>query len=143
MTAKSPDLGSSAVEVVPLFEEIVSVGKREVEQGCVCVSVHDEEQILEEVLRHQTVDIERVAINHSVETIPAPRNEGSLLIIPIVCDEVVVTKRYMLKERFRIHLREEVRQQRISVTLKSEEAEIERTSASSTPDRTRLHPTLP
>jgi uncharacterized protein (TIGR02271 family) len=129
MTAEPSEPGSPApapseVEVVPLFEETVSAGKREVEQGRIRVSVRvrDGERILEEVLRHQTADVERVAINCPVETIPAPRNEGNVLIIPLVREEVVVIKRYILTEEIRIHLREEVRHERIPVTLKSEEA---------------------
>jgi uncharacterized protein (TIGR02271 family) len=128
----SPDLGSSEVEIIPLFEETAAVEKREVEQGRVRVSVRvrDEERIIEEVLRHRTADIERVPVNRAVDEMPSSRTEGDVLIIPIVSEEVVVTKRYILKEEIRIHLREEQRRERIPVTLKSEEVEIERISTS-------------
>lgn len=91
-------------EVIPLVEETLTVGKRVVETGKVQVRTTVEEYVetVTTELKRGTVVVDRVPINQPVETEPQPRWEGEVLIVPVVEEEVVITKRLVLKEELRI-----------------------------------------
>jgi hypothetical protein len=56
-----------------------------------------------EALFADEVGIERVAVNQIVDQPPANRQEGDILVIPVVEEILVVQKRYMIKEEIRIN----------------------------------------
>jgi uncharacterized protein (TIGR02271 family) len=91
-------------EVIPLVEETLTVGKRGVETGKVEVrtTVEQRTETITTELKRGTVVVDRVPINQPVETEPQPRWEGEVLIVPVVEEEVVITKRLILKEELRI-----------------------------------------
>ena len=60
-------------------------------------------------LKHEHVVVERVAVGRVVEAIPPVRQEGDVTIVSVVEEEVVVTRRLILKEE--VHLR------RVSTTI--------------------------
>lgn len=92
-------------EVIPLVEEVVRLGKRTVETGRVRVSLTTEtaEEILRETLRSRRAAIERVPVDREVSEVPATRQEGDVIIVPVVEEVLVVEKRLVLREE--IHLR--------------------------------------
>ena len=108
--------------------EELEVGKRTVETGRVQISkrVHEREEVVDVPLLREEVEIQRVAVNRVVEGPVAIRQEGDTTIVPVVEEVLVVEKRLMLKEELRITKRrvEEHRPQR--VTLRSEDATVER-----------------
>lgn len=122
-------------EIVRLHEEVLSTGKRQVERGRVRISigVHEREQALEQSLERQDVEIERVPVGRPVDEVPEPRQEGELLIVPVVEEELVVTKRLVLKEEIHIRKRVTQRTERFTVTLRSEHADIARTDTPNAP----------
>src|SRR5215467_11668288 len=90
--------------VVPLHAEEVSVAKRRVVTGQVKVGTvtKESEQLVEELLEHEHVEIERIAVGKEVDKAPAVRQEGDTLIIPVLEEIVVVERRLLLKEEVRV-----------------------------------------
>jgi len=91
-------------EVIPLVEETLAVGKRVVETGLVQVktTVEQRTETLVTELKRGSVVVDRVPVGQVVESEPQPRWEGEILVVPVVEEEVVVTKRLVLKEELRI-----------------------------------------
>lgn len=94
-----------AEAVIPIVEETLRVDKRLVETGRVRVSLTTEveEEILRETLRTRHAEVERKPVGRTVTEVPRVRQEGDLLIIPVVEEVLVVEKRLVLREE--IHLR--------------------------------------
>ena len=63
--------------------------------------------VVSEPLLRETVTVERVPVGRYVETMPTIRQDGDVTIMPVVDEEIVVTRR--------LFLREEVRVQRVSI----------------------------
>ena len=118
--------------VLPLVEEALRVGKRQVETGRVRVSVNTdiEEQVVRETLRSERAELERVPINRElavVEPAPAVRQEADgTVVVPVVEEVLVVEKRLVLREEVRMRLvavDEAVEQ---PVTVRKQRASVER-----------------
>jgi len=124
-------MAESELTVIPILEESVVVTKRTVDRGGVRITklVHESEEIVDELLRQERVTVERVAINQPVDHTPTVRREGDTLVIPILEEVVVVEKRLMLKEEIRVTMQQTNRRQPQSVTVRREEAVIERINA--------------
>lgn len=114
--------------IIPLYEETLSVAKRQVERGRVRVDVKvvEQEQTLEQILERRDVEVERVAVGRVVETIPETRQEGDVMIIPVVEEEVVLVNRLVLREEIHVRKRATQRTEQFTVKLRSEHAEITR-----------------
>ena len=114
--------------VVPLHAEEVSVAKRRVVTGQVKVGTvtRESEQLVEELLEHEHVEIERVAIGKQVDKAPAVRQEGDTLIIPILEEIVVVERRLLLKEEVRVRRTREKQPYQERVVIRKQEAVITR-----------------
>ena len=121
--------------VVPVIQEQAVVEKKLKVTGYVRVRklVHEAEEIVREALASDTVDIERVPKDILVEGPVAIRVEGDVTIIPILEEEVVVTKRLRLKEEVRISRRHTSKDFTQQVILRSEELVVERLDGQ-TPD---------
>lgn len=118
---------------VPLAEEQLVTGRREHESGRVRIRTHvvEEEVQAEDRLVEEEVSVERHQIGRVIDEIPPIREEGPLLIIPVVEERVVSEVRLVLVEEIRI-LRERItsRESR-PVILRREVAEIEHIPPSS------------
>jgi uncharacterized protein (TIGR02271 family) len=114
--------------VIPLLAEEVTVSKESVETGRVQVSriTREREQLIDELLAHQTVEIDRTPIGRQVETMPAIKEEGDTIVIPIVEEVLVVERRLLLKEEVRVRRVRSTQQHRESVTLRHHEAVVTR-----------------
>lgn len=125
-------IGSTGeVHVLPVIDEQLQVGKREVDTGR-GVRVHrhtvERNEVLDEPLRQDVVEVTRVPVGKWVDSTAPPmtRQEGDTLVIPVLEEVLVVERRLCLKEEVRI-----TRQQREvhtpqSVVLKSYEVQVER-----------------
>ncbi len=128
--------------VLPLVEEALRVGKRQVETGRVRVSVstETEERLLRETLRTERAEVERVAVGRELaegEQAPtARREEDGTLVVPVLEEVLVVERRLVLREEIRLRLvaAEEAVEQ--PVTLRRQRAVVERlpTPAAGGPD---------
>ena len=119
------------VAVIPLVEERIRVGKREVESGRLLVRVdvnERHERVVEELARDE-VTIERVTMNQRLTEVPHVRLEGNVTVIPVVEEVVVVEKALVLVEEIRIHRATGSQTADIPVTIRSEEVTIERQDA--------------
>ncbi|HWD98536.1 MAG TPA: YsnF/AvaK domain-containing protein [Bryobacteraceae bacterium] len=117
--------------VIPVIEEELVTGAREVKTGTVRVSKEVEQvrKIVSAPAVRDVVQVNRIPVNRIVDSIPQMREEGDLLVIPVVEEELVIQKRLVLKEE--IHIRRRRTRERVSkeVTLDSERAVVERLDA--------------
>ena len=104
-TSGSPLARGRTEEVIPLVEEVLHLGKRTMETGRVRVSLTTEtvEETLRETLRNRHAEVEHMPIGREVSQVPVTRQEGNTIIVPVVEEVLVVTKKLVLKEE--IHLR--------------------------------------
>lgn len=114
--------------VIPVFEEELSVAKRVVETARVRVSrvTHSHEQLVDEILQHQKVEVERVPVDRLIEVMPSIRQEGDVTIVPVVEEVLKVERRLVLKEEVRIRQTHQGERHQETVTLRSQEALVSR-----------------
>jgi len=113
---------------IPVIVEEAHIGKEWHETGRVRVTkvAHETEEQVQELLRQEQVNVERVAVNQLVESMPSPRQEADTFIIPLVEEELVVVKRFRLKEEIRITKQVKEKPVTKSVTLRKEDVVVER-----------------
>jgi uncharacterized protein (TIGR02271 family) len=114
--------------VIPLLAEEVAVSKQVVETGRVQVArlTHEREQLIDELLAHETVEIDRTQIGRQIDAMPAVREEGDTIVIPLVEEVLVVERRLFLKEEVRIRRVRTTERHQESVTLRHQEAVVTR-----------------
>src|ERR1700761_3241724 len=90
--------GSVEEQVIPVLAEQISVERRCVETGRVLATVttQSHQRIITEDLARDTVEVERVLIGRTVETVPPVREEGDTTIIPVVEEVLVIERRLIL-----------------------------------------------
>jgi len=123
--------------VIPLHDESVTVGKQRVERSRVRVTTHvsEREEIVREALEHEEATVTRVPIDREIDAPPGIRQEGDVMVIPLVEEVLVVERRLVLREE--LHIRKNRRTVEIEqpVTLRSEDAVVERVTAPPSPVR--------
>ncbi len=126
MSGNNP--GDFSPEHTPIVEETLTIDKREVETARVRVrtTVDEREQIVHEELLHTAVEIDRIDINRVVETAPEVREEGELLIIPIVEERLVISKELVLVQEMHVRRRQTSQKIEQPVTLRKTRLEVER-----------------
>ncbi|RZK32483.1 MAG: DUF2382 domain-containing protein [Hymenobacter sp.] len=126
--------------VIPVIAESFRIEKQTVETGRVVLhkTVHVDSQTVEVPLREEQVQVQRIAVNRYVEEAPPVRHEGETMIIPIVREEVVVTKRLLLIEELHVHKQVLTTQTSQIVELRREEVTYERTATPPTPAASEL-----
>jgi uncharacterized protein (TIGR02271 family) len=96
---------------LPLVEEVPRIIRRRRVTGGVRVSVTTTEAPGEvhTTRRRRMVEVERVALDQEVETPPPVRQEGDLVVVPVLEERLVVVRRLFVTEeiRFRIAVEEE------------------------------------
>jgi uncharacterized protein (TIGR02271 family) len=125
-----PAQGAAApdADALRLHEEQLSVDKARTETGRVRVRVvtREHDETVEVPLTREHYEIERVPIGREVEAIPPRRQEGDVTIVPVVEEVIVMRRKLVLKEEVRLRLVRTTEQHRESVTLRRQEAVIER-----------------
>lgn len=116
-------------KVLPVIEEKLEVRKVTVETGAVRVRkiVHEESRTVDMPLMHEEVSVTRVPVNRIVEDKFHSRQEGDTLVIPVFKE--VITRHLVLLEEVRITTRRRVEQGAQEVSVKREEAVVERYDA--------------
>jgi len=91
--------------VIPVVEERVVVGKRTFEGRTVQVTSRPvvRSQTISEPVIQERVSVERVPVGQVIDAVPDIREEGDLTVIPVVEEQIVVTRQLVLTEE--IHLR--------------------------------------
>lgn len=114
--------------VVPLFEEEVNVAKRIVETGRVQVSriTHSHQHMVDELLRHEKVEVERIPMERPIDAMPSIRQEGDVTIVPVVEEVLKIERRLVLREEVHIRRVQQTERYQKEVTLRKQEALISR-----------------
>ncbi len=128
LQAGSRDFIAGTAEAIPLIEEKLTVGKRTVETGKVRLikTVDEYQEQLNEPLAVRSFEVERVILNKTVEEVPEVRHEGETTVYSVVEEQLILTKRLVLKEEVRVTLRETERVDTQVVTLRREHLAVER-----------------
>lgn len=118
-------------QVIPIVEEQVVVLKRKTltEGVRVQTTVREDEAAVDEPVVSETVSVERVPLDRWVEGPIPVRQEGDTTVVTLLEEVVVVEKRLRATEEVRITKRRDVQRHAETVTLRREEAVIERVSA--------------
>jgi uncharacterized protein (TIGR02271 family) len=118
-------------EVIPLVEETVRVGKREVRGGTVRVRtvVDTVEELARAELHGEKVDVTRVPVDCEIDRAPEVRTEDGVTIIPVVEEVLVVEKRLVLKEELHVRRQQTTENVEVPVTLRRQRAVVERVTA--------------
>ena len=115
-------------EVIPLVQEDIVISKHEVETGRVRVRTEVQwhtEHARADLFRNH-VEVERVPVGREIEAVPPVREDGDMVIIPVVEEVLVVEKRLVLKEEIRLKRTRTVEQIDEPVRLRVMEAVVER-----------------
>ncbi len=119
---------SDDLKTLPLHAEILAVAKH-VRKTLVRVTrtTNTRDVVIDEELAHEQVIVERVAIGRVVDEVPPVRQVGDVTILPVVEEEIVVTRRLVLREE--VHLRRVHTTQRHveTVTLREQSVSVTRT----------------
>ena len=123
---RTPDKAGETV--IPLLAEEIAVSKQVVETGRVQIArvTHEREQLIDELLAHETVEIDRTPIGRQVNAMPAIREEGDTVVIPIIEEVLVIERRLLLKEEVRVRRVRSTERHQESVTLRHHEAVVTR-----------------
>ena len=115
-------------EVIPVVEERAVILKRKKLTGGMRVRtvVHEDEEVIDQPLTTEEVEVERVPLDRWVKAPVPVRQEGETTIITLLEEVVVVEKRLRATEEVRITKRRTTRQASQHVTLRREEAVVER-----------------
>ncbi len=126
--------GNQDAQVIPLAEETLSVGKREVETGRVRfrTEVTERTETVDEPLLRTEVSTRRVEVNQFVDSPPTVRYEGDTMIVPILEEVLVVEKRLRVKEEVYITQVQTEHHAPQTVTLRTETLVEERLPAENT-----------
>lgn len=127
-TATQPE--SSQLNI-PVVEEKLNIERQIVEKGKVKIRkrVAKKSELLDVPEIHENVKVERIPINRLIETAPPPiRYEGSTMIISVLREEVIVTKRLVLVEELHVNKEQTEVHNPQEIGLLKEEIEIERTA---------------
>jgi stress response protein YsnF len=114
--------------VVPVLKEELEIHKELRKTGTVRIvkTVHELEEAINESLASETVDVQRVPVDQIVGTLPQIRTEGDVTIVPVVKEEIVVTKQLRIVEELRITKRRSVSEYKENVKVRAEEVTVER-----------------
>lgn len=124
------DVGVGGETTIPIIREDVIITTREVDTGGVRVHkiVNERTETVEQPTTRNFVDVERVSIGRVIEgtDVPRARQEGDIMIIPVLEEMLVVEKRLVLKEEIRITRRRTDDVEQVQVVLREEDVQIER-----------------
>ena len=121
----------------PLHAEELSVSRQQIAGYTVQVSIvtREGEGVVDVMLNHERVEIDRVPIGRPVDAIPPVRQEGETTILPVVEEIIVVQRRLILKEEVRIKRLHVSERHQEAVVLRKQEAVITRMEPHSGSDR--------
>ncbi|MEO6457870.1 MAG: YsnF/AvaK domain-containing protein [Chloroflexia bacterium] len=119
------------VTVVQLREEELGVTKQWAEAGAVLIrkKVETRTDTLPVELGYEEVSVQRVPVNRMLAEGESaePRQEGDTLIVPVVEEEIVITKRSVVREELHVTKRRLTRQREVTGEVRREHLDVETT----------------
>jgi uncharacterized protein (TIGR02271 family) len=115
----------------PLMEEDLHVTKRVIDTGQgirLRKTVAEREEVLDQPLRQDELVVEHVPIGRVISDaeVPAVRQEGDTMVVPVLEEVLVVQKQLLLKEELHITRRQHQISRPQTVVLRSEQITVER-----------------
>ena len=112
----------------PLYAEDLTVSKRQIAGDMVQVGTvtRETESLVDEMLNHERVQIDRIPVGRQVDAVPPIRQEGDTTILPVVEETVVVERRLILTEEIHIRRLHVSERHQEAVILRKQEAVITR-----------------
>jgi uncharacterized protein (TIGR02271 family) len=128
MSTTQPSSAPPAEAHLRLYAEEATLTRETVETGRLHVGkhTHTREQLIEADLAHETVEITTVPVGVIIDAMPAIRDDGETLVIPIVEEILVVERRLRLKEEVHVRRIRTTERHRETVTLRHQEAAVTR-----------------
>ncbi len=97
-------IAAGDLQTLPLHAEAITVAKRVRKTSVKAIrTTSTRDAAVDEELAREQVIVERVAVGRVVDAVPPVRQEGDVTILPVVEEEVVITRRLVLREE--VHLR--------------------------------------
>jgi uncharacterized protein (TIGR02271 family) len=127
-TGTTTAAGAGAQEqVIPLYEEQLKVGKRQVEQGHVRVRVYTVEHPVQEglTLREERVAVERRPVDRPVSEMPGEAFQERAVDVTTHREEPVFAKKARVKEEIRVRKEADQRTETVRDTVRHTEVEVE------------------
>ena len=114
--------------VLPIVEEQAVIGRSVRETGTVRIqqTASEHQTVAEGAVNRTSAEVERVPVNRIVDSVPEIRTEGDLLYIPVVEEELVVTKRLVLREEIVVRRSVQTQTVQVPVTLRRTDVTVER-----------------
>ncbi len=114
--------------VVPVLAEQLNVDTVAIPVGGVRIikRVVEEQLPIDEELRSQTAEVERVSVGRYVDGPLPVRQSEDALVVPVVEEHILIERRWFLKEEIHIKRIEQTTRYQDTVTVRHEEATIER-----------------
>lgn len=118
-------------DTIPVVEERATIRKEKRVTGAVQARtiVHEHEERIDVPLESEEVEVERVDLDRWLEAPLPVRQEGDTTVIPLHEEVLVVEKRLKLVGEVRLTRRRSTTRASQSVTLRREEAVVERVDA--------------
>ena len=130
--------------VVPVIEERLIADTRWREAGSVTFHLRTEEvpETVEEYVTREELEVEEVAVGRLLATdeVPAQRQEGDTLVIPVVEERLVMVKQRVLVKEVRVSTRSRTETREVTETVRRQRVEID---GGDLADRVRVHGTPP
>lgn len=125
--------------VLPIVVEQATIVKRQTEAGQVTVHVSTEtvERDLEAELAFEEIEIERVACERVIDSVPEIRTEGDTTIVPVVEDRAVIHRLLVLVEEVRLTRKRRERLVTLPVQLRRQRAHVSRKDRATIPKQRR------
>jgi stress response protein YsnF len=124
---------------IPVIEERATVQVRPAPERRLRIRrrVVSEPKVVETPIWHEHLEVDRVPVDRFVDRMPEPRQEGDLLIIPVVEEVAVVERRLRVREELHVRIVRERLIHRETVELRRHELDI--TSDDDAPIHTTRH----
>jgi len=118
-------------KVLPVVEEQLEIETRPEKTGSVRVEKHVERRVrkIDVPVLRETVEVHRVPINRVVEAVPAIRRSGDTIIIPVTEEQLITTRRVILKEEVHVTRHRTKERATRETVLERERAEVKRLDA--------------
>ena len=114
---------------IPLVAERLKIERKQVESGRVIVKTTTKRTpvVVDEVLDTDDVTVERVPIGELMDEPVTPHvTDDNVLVVPILEEVLVITRRLRLVEEIRIRQRTRARRHHETVQLRHQEAHVQR-----------------
>jgi uncharacterized protein (TIGR02271 family) len=87
---------------------------------------HQCDELVDEMLARENVEIERTPIGKRIDVMPSIREDGDMIIVPVVEEVLIIERQLILKEEVCIRKAHSTERYQKRVTLRKQEAVVRR-----------------